>query len=83
MRSNVLLSKIAIRVQLRAFNPLEVLTLNKRFNALLDHVDFRLELTGELTQRLGDELLMREFLALPADWLAKIAEFLFAGIHTS
>jgi ribosome assembly protein YihI (activator of Der GTPase) len=69
---SVLLRQIAIRIHLRAFDSLEILALDERFDTLLDHVDLGLELACELTQRLGDELLMREFLALPADWLATI-----------
>lgn len=54
----VLLRQIAIRIHLCAFDSLEILALDERFDTLLDHVDFWLELAGELAERLGDELLM-------------------------
>jgi hypothetical protein len=60
------LSKVSIRVHLRSVDALEILTLDKRFDPLLDHVDLRLELTNQLAESFKDELLMRKFLALSA-----------------
>ena len=60
------LSKVPIRVHLRPVDAFKILTLNKRFDPLLDHIDFGLELADQLAESLKDELLMREFLALSA-----------------
>jgi hypothetical protein len=40
------LRQISIRIHLRAINTFKVFTFNERFNSLLDHVDFWLELLG-------------------------------------
>jgi hypothetical protein len=60
-----LLSQIAVRIHLRVLDPFEILALDKRFDALLDHGDLGLELRSELIQRLENQLLMRQFFALP------------------
>ena len=58
-------SQVAVSGGLGVLDALEKLALNQRLDALLDHVDVGLELVGELADRLGDELRVRELLALP------------------
>jgi hypothetical protein len=53
-----LLCQVTVRIDLCAIDALEIFALNQRFDTLLDHVDFGLELSGQLTKGLGDELLM-------------------------
>jgi hypothetical protein len=54
----ILLRQITIRIHLRTINAFEILALDQRFYALLDHVDFWLELLRELTKSFRNELLM-------------------------
>lgn len=54
------LRKILITRHSRLLNPLQILPLNQTLNLLLNHIDIRLELRAQLTNRLSEELSVRE-----------------------
>ena len=64
------LSQVLVRRHRRLLNPLQVLALDQALDALLDHVDVGFELRGELRDRLGEELCVRELFALSVVWSA-------------
>jgi hypothetical protein len=66
------LSQVSVRINLRPIYTLQIFTLNKRLDALLDHIDLGLELANELTECLGHELLVRKFFTLSVLLLACI-----------
>ena len=56
--------EVAVRVDRSAVDALQVLALDQILDAPLEHVHLGLELAGQLRNRLGDQLLVRQLLAL-------------------